>query len=242
MGRSVCMATLQHKDQHKLGMKFIFEWTVSEQNLLTDVLVWSIFSQNICVCVNKATDSVVLLNQTFVLSASSHVTAGLIPPLCPQGSCLKSHDLWFFLLLPTAANKVDCCTSSRVNMCVHVAGFCLSGPAACVHKHMKCVSRRGGWGGGAVDGKWRVSKLTLLIPINHNSPFKSTRRKLHFPHPRSAPRSAALPVSILISRLNDCNCTTMIHGNGQQFLCPFQTSKKKRSKNKTQYISSIAWK
>lgn len=130
-------------------------------------------------------------------------------------------------------------------MCHHVlicacmsAGFWLSGPAACVQEHMKCVSRRGRGGGGAVDGKWRVAMLTLSIPINHNSPFKSTRRKLHFPHPRSVPRSAALPVSILISRLNDCNSTTMIHGNGQQFLCPFQTSKKKKKRAKTRLSAS----
>lgn len=33
------MATVQDTDRHKLGMKILFEWTVSEQNLLTDVLV-----------------------------------------------------------------------------------------------------------------------------------------------------------------------------------------------------------
>lgn len=146
----------------------------------------------------------------------------------------------FFFHQPLPVKSIAICHHMLICACMST-GFCLSGPAACVHKHMKCVSRRGGGGDGTVDGKWRVSMLTLSIPINHNSPFKSTRRKLHFPHPRSAPRSAALPVSILISRLNDCNSTTMIHGNGQQFLCPFQTSKKK-TEQKQDCISSIAWK
>lgn len=131
----------------------------------------------------------------------------------------------FFFYQPLPIKSIAICHHHALTCARMSAGFCLSGPAACVRKHMKCVSRRGGGGGGAVDGKWRVSMLTLSIPINHNSPFKSTGRKLHFPHPRSAPRSAASPVSILISRLNDCNSTTMIHGDGQQLLCPFQVKK-----------------
>ena len=42
--------------------------------------------------------------------------------------------------------------------------------------------------------------LTLSIPINHNSPFKSTLWELHFPHPWSAAsiehRGAVLPVQL----------------------------------------------
>lgn len=47
----------------------------------------------------------------------------------------------------------------------------------------------------------RVSAPTLSIPINHECPFKSTGRKLHFPHPRSAARSAASLSSTRITRL-----------------------------------------
>lgn len=104
---------------------------------------------------------------------------------------------------------------------VHTCMFC--GPAAVYPKHTKCVSRP-----GTVDGKWRVSMLTLSIPINHNSPFKSTGRGASFSTPLLSTIywSAASPISRLITRLNDNKRVSVVKTQTlSEFLCSFHTIK-----------------
>lgn len=62
------------------------------------------------------------------------------------------------------------------------------------------------WVRAVEGGGWGVSILAPSIPINHNSPLKSTGRELHFPAPCSAAFHEALPLHTYYCRairLND---------------------------------------
>lgn len=79
-----------------------------------------------------------------------------------------------------SVDEADASHYDVLNMYVRVHK-CVLWMSCSVSHNMKC----GSWQ-GIVDGKWWVSMLTLSIPINQNSLFKSTGWELHFPHPCSA--------------------------------------------------------